>query len=398
MRSLTVVSASSAAPLGSSRGASAPPVAAGPAPRATSSPATASAPSPAVAKGDPAGVWAVIAGGGTIGHLTPGLATAEALVARGCPRAALHFVGSERGVEATRLPAAGYPLTLLPGRGLRRRLSAGALWSNVGALAGLTRALGAAFALLRRDRPGVVLATGGYASAPCALAAALSGVPLVVAEQNAVLGSANRLALRLGAAAVALSFPDTPLPRRRHRVELLRRLPFGRDRRHVDVPAGGVDRRRCGRDRQPGASRDAGRRPRATDGPDARRRLDVPDGRRLVLVYGGSLGAERVNRAAADALRALARPRRSRRPPRARRPRLGAAGRGRAPPRRSGLLYQPVRYEDDLPTCLAAADLVVARAGASTVAELTGRRRAQRVGPPAGRARRPPDRQRPAVV
>ena len=157
-------------------------------------------------------IWAVIAGGGTIGHLTPGLATAEALVARGCPRGALHFVGSERGVEATRLPAAGYPLTLLPGRGLRRRLSPANLWSNLMAVGGLGRALVDAFGLLRRDRPGVVLATGGYASAPCALAAALSGVPLVVAEQNAVLGSANRLALRLGAEAAALSFPDTPLP------------------------------------------------------------------------------------------------------------------------------------------------------------------------------------------
>ena len=110
---------------------------------------------------------------------------------------------------------------------------------------------------------------------------------------------------------------------------------------------------------------------RAIDGPDARRRLDVPDGRRLVLVYGGSLGAERVNRAAADACGLW----RDRDDLAVRHvlgdrdwERLGAS-RPTAPA--SGLRYQPVRYEDELPTCLAAADLVVARAGASTVAELT---------------------------
>lgn len=358
MRSLTVVPASSAAPLGSSPGAPAPAVAGAP------------SPAPAVAGGRP-GVWAVIAGGGTIGHLTPGVATAEALVDRGCPRDALHFVGSERGVEATRLPAAGYPLTLLPGRGLRRRLSPGAMWSNLGALTGLARALGDAVTLLRRDRPDVVLATGGYASAPCAMAAAIGGVPLVVAEQNAVLGSANRLALRLGAAAVALSFPDTPLPRRRLRPGSRRGSRSGtggrRWRRQPDEGRHELDVALTGNPVR--TEMLAVHRP--ADGAGARRRLGVPDGRRLVLVYGGSLGAERLNRAAAEACR-----RWSERDDLAVRHVLGDRGWGRqqapcAAPDRPGLLYQPVRYEDDLPTCLAAADLVVARAGASTVAELT---------------------------
>jgi UDP-N-acetylglucosamine--N-acetylmuramyl-(pentapeptide) pyrophosphoryl-undecaprenol N-acetylglucosamine transferase len=302
----------------------------------------------------------VIAGGGTIGHLTPGLATAEALVARGCPRSALHFVGSARGVEAARLPAAGYPLTLLPGRGLRRRLSIVNLCSNLLALGGLSRALVAAFGLLRRDRPGVVLATGGYASAPCALAAALSGVPLVVAEQNAVLGSANRLALRLGAAGVALSFPETPLPHPLRRRSRRRRVRRGSTNGGLDVEVTGNPVRA----EMLAADRAAG-------GAGARRRLGVPDGRRLLLVYGGSLGAERLNRATVDACRRWAG-----RGDLAVRHVLGDRDWARARGARAALagqplLYQGVRYEDDLPTCLAAADLVVARAGASTVAELT---------------------------
>jgi len=175
---------------------------------------------------------------------------------------------------------------------------------------------------------------------------------------------------------VALSFPDTPLPRRRRRTGLRRWLSLGRGRRDVDGSATGVG----DVPGDPAIDVAVTGNPvraemlavdRAADGAGARRRLGVPEGRRLVLVYGGSLGAERVNRAAA-----------------------GACGRWRdrvdlavrhvvgdrdwerffascSVPSTSGLRYQIVRYEDDLPTCLAAADLVVARAGASTVAELT---------------------------
>ena len=71
-----------------------------------------------------------MAGGGTVGHVSPGVAIAEALVRRGCPRQRIHFVGSRRGVEATRVPGAGFSLTLLPGRGIQRRLTA----ENIGAV------------------------------------------------------------------------------------------------------------------------------------------------------------------------------------------------------------------------------------------------------------------------
>src|SRR5205085_11604713 len=84
--------------------------------------------------------------------------------------------------------------------------------ANVGAVAGLVVAALRAFVLVARRRPAVVVAMGGYASVPCALAAAVLRVPIVVAEQNAVPGAANRLTARL-AAASAVAFDGTALPR-----------------------------------------------------------------------------------------------------------------------------------------------------------------------------------------
>ena len=83
-------------------------------------------------------LFAVIAGGGTAGHLLPGVAVADALAARGHAPSSLLFVGSTRGVERTLVPASGYPLVLLPGRGIARRLSV----DNLGAVVGLVRGVG----------------------------------------------------------------------------------------------------------------------------------------------------------------------------------------------------------------------------------------------------------------
>ncbi len=91
-------------------------------------------------------VFALVTGGGTGGHVYPALAVAEALVARGHDRAAIRFVGARRGLETTAVPAAGFDLDVLPGRGLRRSLSADALRANAGALAGTARAVPAGVA------------------------------------------------------------------------------------------------------------------------------------------------------------------------------------------------------------------------------------------------------------
>lgn len=128
----------------------------------------------------------IIAGGGTGGHLFPGLALADELVRRG---AEVTFVGTERGIEAKAVPQAGYPLVLVDVAGLKRKGLLGALRSLLRLpLAGLK-----ALRLLRRLRPRAVVGVGGYASGPVVLVAALLGIPSIVLEQNSVPGLTNRI-------------------------------------------------------------------------------------------------------------------------------------------------------------------------------------------------------------
>ena len=135
---------------------------------------------------------ALIVGGGTAGHVLPGIAIGRELVARGHQPESIHFVGSERGVERTLVPEAGFDLTVLPGRGIQRRVTR----ENIGAVIGLVRAFARSASLLRRHRPDVVVALGGYASVPAGVWAILRRVPIVVAEQNAVPGLANTIIAR----------------------------------------------------------------------------------------------------------------------------------------------------------------------------------------------------------
>ena len=278
-------------------------------------------------------VWAVIAGGGTAGHVHPGLAVARALVRRGHDPESIHFVGSARGVERDLVSTAGFELTLLSGRGIQRRLT----WQNLKSVGGLVQAVAQARGLLRRLRPAVVLGLGGYASVPCALAARMLRIPLVVSEQNAVPGLANRWAGRWARAA-AVSFPSTKLPR-----AVLTGNPVRDEVQRVN---------------------------RENDRPAARASLEVDEGRRLVLVVSGSLGAARINRAAFEAVRHWADRedlavyhvigRRDWQELAHLRPDLSGAA----------LDYRAVEYEADMPKAYAAADLVIGRAGASSVAEL----------------------------
>lgn len=152
------------------------------------------------------GVFAVITGGGTGGHVYPALALADELVARGHARDAIRFVGAQRGLEARVVPEADYAIDLLPGRGFRRRMAT----ANVGAAWDTLRALVQARRVVARARPEVVVGVGGYASLPSLVAARMQRIPAVVHEQNAAPGLANRIAVRMGARA-AVSLPGTPL-------------------------------------------------------------------------------------------------------------------------------------------------------------------------------------------
>ena len=152
----------------------------------------------------------LITGGGTGGHVYPALAVADELVARGHDRSSIHFVGAARGIERTVVPAAGYTVDLLPGRGLSRERSMGALAQNVGTAWDTVRAVWQARRIVKAWRPTVVVGVGGYASLPCVVAARSLRIPAVVHESDAHPGLANRIAVALGAHA-AVSLPGTPL-------------------------------------------------------------------------------------------------------------------------------------------------------------------------------------------
>ncbi len=130
----------------------------------------------------------LIAGGGTGGHLYPGIALAEEVVTRHHANQVV-FVGTERGLEARVVPREGYPLETIRAQGLKGK-------GLVGLLKGLF-ALPMAFVesirILQRHKPDVVVGVGGYASGPVVLAAALMGVPTAVQEQNALPGLTNKL-------------------------------------------------------------------------------------------------------------------------------------------------------------------------------------------------------------
>src|SRR3972149_2970996 len=132
----------------------------------------------------------IVAGGGTGGHVFPGIALSEAfLLLR--PDGAVSFVGTEEGLEARAVPARGFPIDFVPSGQVRGK--------GIGALTGVLRmALGfpAAVAVLRRRRPDLVFGVGGPASLPGAIAAGLLRIPLFLQEQNSVPGRSNRFLAR----------------------------------------------------------------------------------------------------------------------------------------------------------------------------------------------------------
>ena len=286
---------------------------------------------------DPPSTWAVIAGGGTGGHLYPGVAVARALVERGHDPATLRFVAARRGLEAKTRALEGFPVTLLPGRGLDRRLSGRSLLSNLQALAEWFAAIVTAVLLFSKWRPSVVISLGGYASLGCVVAAFVWRVPIVVVNVDAVPGAVNRLAARVAAASAVASTE----------VRLARAVATG-------VP---VRAEMAAIDRSP-----EGRRA-------ARERFGLPRDATVVAVSGGSLGSLRINLATVELARLWAG-----RDDVAIRHVVGSrdwqALCGTAGP--SGrMTYQQVEYEDDMVSFYGAADVTVQRAGANTIAELS---------------------------
>lgn len=271
----------------------------------------------------------VFAGGGTGGHLFPALAVADA-IRRLRPSATIEFVGARRGLEARLVPKAGYALHTLPLSGLKGASTGARLVAAAGAALGVVRCAAAFLA----DRPSVVIGVGGYASGPAVLAAWLLRIPTMLMEQNHFPGATNRfLAPRADVVCV---------PSEAARVRL-----GGRG-----VITGNPVRAEF-----------------SSIGP-------APSGERVsVLIFGGSRGATSINKAVADALPLLA----------AAHPgvsivhQTGDAGRDEiasAYAEFPALASTVLAFIDDMPRRLAAADLVVARAGATTLSELAAAGRA----------------------
>ena len=279
-------------------------------------------------------LFAIIAGGGTAGHVLPAIAIGRALVSAGHDPATLLFVGSRRGLEARLVPEAGFSVTLLPGRGIERRLSL----ASIGAVVGLVVAVGRGVLLVVRARPAVVVSVGGYAGFPCAFAAVVLRIPLVLADSNALPGASNRVVARF-AKASAVAFPDTGLPRAVVTGSPVRPEVLAVERTDASCLS-------------------------------ARQTLGLPLDAVVVASFGGSLGALKVNRAVLELVSLwIARDDVAIRHILGRRDheRL-AAELPRVP--EGGILYQAVDYENRMELVYAAADVMVCRAGGTTVAEL----------------------------
>jgi UDP-N-acetylglucosamine--N-acetylmuramyl-(pentapeptide) pyrophosphoryl-undecaprenol N-acetylglucosamine transferase len=302
-------------------------------------PAPAPGPEGLPAPEDRPGLSLLVAAGGTGGHVFPGLALARTIVQHD-PKATVRFAGTTRGIETRAVPEAGFALDLLPVLPLSRRLSKEALLAPFAAVNGTF----AARRLLRRHRFDVVCGMGGYITLPVAVAARLEHVPVVLHEQNAVPGIANRLAARVarriavGVDAAATAFPPdrTVVVGNPVRPELAR---LNRSALHAEAVAA----------------------------------FDLDPDRRTLFVFGGSQGSRRINQAVIAATASWPDP--------AAVQVLHACGRrdeadvraawAEADPEARGLLVRIVPFVDRMDLAYAAADLALTRAGAITVAELT---------------------------
>ncbi len=274
----------------------------------------------------------LIAGGGTGGHLFPGIAVAEEFLARD-PENEVLFVGTGRGVEAKILPRLGYRLELIAASGIRGK----SLFSQLKGVAGLLYGYSQSRKILRAFRPDVVLGVGGYASAPVLLAARGLLLPRFIHEQNAIPGMTNKLLARV----VQQAFISLEESRRFFPKEttLLTGNPL---RKQILAQV---------------------------EGHGAEPRTPNPEPAFHLLVFGGSLGAHSINMAMAAAAPLLSR--------------LGGqltithqtgekdAAEVQSAYAAANVNASVVPFIDDMAAAYHQADLIVCRAGATTIAEVT---------------------------
>ncbi|GGO60699.1 UDP-N-acetylglucosamine--N-acetylmuramyl-(pentapeptide) pyrophosphoryl-undecaprenol N-acetylglucosamine transferase [Microbacterium nanhaiense] len=266
----------------------------------------------------------LLAGGGTAGHVNPMLAVADGLRARN-PEDTVLILGTAEGLESRLVPERGYELLVVPKVPFPRKPNAAALRFPARYSAAVKTVRG----YIRDRGVDVVLGVGGYASAPAYSAAKKERIPAVVHEANARPGLANVLGAR-SAAAVGVAFEGTPLRRGEVVGMPLRPEIVGLDRPALRA--------------------------------EAARFFGLDPERPVLLVFGGSLGARRINATLADSWRAIAD---------AGWQILHATGEKNDTPDSGDARYVTVPYLDRMDLAFALADLIVARSGASTVSEVS---------------------------
>lgn len=279
-------------------------------------------------------VFAVVTGGGTSGHVIPAQAILEGLVEAGHPVEELRYVGARRGVETVLMANSAIECEFLPISGLQRSISLRSLRRNLALPFRLMRSAFAARALIKKWQPRVVVSVGGYASEPMSAAASRAGIPLVCVSYDRTPGLATRRQARK-AAVSAVAFADSGLPR-----AVTTGAPVRAELRHLDV----AHRR--------DASRDS---------------LGIPRDAVVVAVTGGSLGSAVLNSLVKDVLQSM-----SVVPvPVAVYHVCGERNLSDpepvAPP---NVWYRRVGYESRMADVYSSADVLIARAGASTIAEV----------------------------
>ncbi|MDQ7822690.1 MAG: undecaprenyldiphospho-muramoylpentapeptide beta-N-acetylglucosaminyltransferase [Candidatus Eremiobacteraeota bacterium] len=276
----------------------------------------------------------IVTGGGTGGHLFPALAVAKALKKRHEGLSVL-FLGTRHGLEATRVPQEGLPLEYILSRGLSSNpFKAGA------ALAITSLGFLQSIEVLLREKPRLVVGTGGYVSAPVVMAAHICRVPAVLLEQNTIPGKTNRFLARF-ARKVCTSFQGTE-----------RYLPPGK----AHLTGNPV------REEILEVSREEGRR-----------RLEIPPGRPCILVTGASQGAKSINEGILKALEGWKGQEWSIIHLTGERNYEEVSSRAAELLRGAKLFYRAMGFLGAIHDAYAACDLVVCRAGATTIAEVTAR-------------------------
>jgi len=283
--------------------------------------------------------FAVITGGGTSGHVVPAIAIAELLVDAGHDMSTLHYVGSNRGAEVSMIPAIGLAYTFLSVDGLQRGLTFSKVKRNLLMVPTMLSALAAAKTLLKRLKPQVVISVGGYASIPICRAARSLGIPVVTCSYDRRPGLATSLQSRY-AAVSAVAYAPSKL-------------------RNAEVTGAPV--RRNLRTADAHELRNS-----------ARESLGISANARVAVVMGGSLGSAVLNCATEHLVQSLRSTEHTcvihiageRFMNSVQLPVTMHHGNG-------SLSYSRIAYSNDMLTMYAAADIVVCRAGASTIAELS---------------------------